>query len=116
MRQAILGALIILLCLGVGYVLRQVSGLFIPVPVWGLLALLLFFFTLGRVPSGVRMIGEFLIRHMALFFIPPVLGLMAMGELLRRDGLGLLVAIALSTTLGLLVTAKIFDWTKARDE
>jgi holin-like protein len=109
------GGAAILLCLLGGYLLKAVTGWFVPVPVWGLVLLLIWFAVLGRVPAGIRLVGEFLLRHMSLFFIPPTLGLISMGALLKQDGLAIVVAIILSTVLGLVVTALVFNVLSGRD-
>lgn len=109
------GGAAILLCLIGGYVLKSVTGGFVPVPVWGLVLLLVWFAVLQRVPAGIRLVGEFLLRHMSLFFIPPTLGLISMGPLLKQDGLAIGLAIILSTALGLVVTAFVFNVLRGRD-
>jgi holin-like protein len=109
------GGAAILLCLIGGYVLKAVTGWFVPVPVWGLILLLVWFAVFRRVPAGIRLVGEFLLRHMSLFFIPPTLGLIGMGPLLKQDGLVLGLAIIVSTTLGLVVTAFVFNVLRGRE-
>jgi len=46
-----------------------------------------------------------LLNHLSLFFIPISVGLMIHGELLSRYGGRLLIAVALSTWIGMAVTA-----------
>ncbi|MET1030651.1 CidA/LrgA family protein [Domibacillus tundrae] len=84
-----------------------VSVLHIPIPasVFGMLTLLLLLLT-GIVPD--RFIGSgaaFLNKHLAFFFIPIAVGLMAYGDLIRSDGLALFLMIAGSSIIGLLITA-----------
>ena len=107
-RELLSGAVVIVLCLLGGHGLKVLTGWFVPVPVWGLLLLLALFMVLGRVPNGVRLVGAFLLRHMALFFIPPTLGLITMGPLILQDGLAIAISIVISTTIALVVTAGVF--------
>ncbi len=115
-REVATGVAAILLCFMSGYVLKVVTGWFVPVPVWGLVLLLGWFGLVGHVPTGIRLVGEFLLRHMSLFFIPPTLGLISMGALLKQDGLAIGLAIIVSTVLGLVVTATVFNVMRGRDQ
>ena len=45
-----------------------------PVPLIALLQLLVLFFALGHVPEGLRMLAQFFLRHLSLFFVPAVIG------------------------------------------
>jgi holin-like protein len=47
--------------------------------------------------------ADLLQRHLAFFFVPFAVGLMAYGSLLRSQGLALLLVIGLSTAAGVLV-------------
>jgi len=49
--------------------------------------------------------ADLLQRHLALFFVPFAVGLMAYGALLRSQGLALLLVIASSTVIGVVVVA-----------
>jgi holin-like protein len=49
-------------------------------------------------------------RHLAFFFVPIAVGLLAYGSLLRAHGLALLLVIALSTTAGIAAAGWIAAW------
>ena len=116
-RSILLGLLTFLLSIVAAYVLRCVTGWFVPVPVWGLVILFSLFLVLGRVPVGVRLVGTFILNNMPLFFVPPTLGILALGALLRADGWGIAVAVIVSTLLGFVVTASVFSFlNKAHDQ
>lgn len=77
----------------------------IPASVFGMLALLLLLLT-GVVPDRFIALGAaFLNKHLAFFFIPIAVGLMAYGDLIRSNGLSLFLMIAGSSIIGLLVTS-----------
>lgn len=83
-----------------------VEALAIPLP--GTVAGMMLLFAalaLGLVPlSWVEEAATLLIRHLAFFFIPIAVGLMTFGELIARDGLALLAALAVSAAVGIGVT------------
>ena len=49
----------------------------------------------------------FLTKHLAFFFIPIAVGLMAYGTLLKTAGIPLLITLLISLTIGIVVTAFI---------
>ena len=122
MLHVLLGCIIISVCILGGFLLRLITDWPVPVPVWGMLVLLLISLVMGGVPASVRLVGEFLIRHMVLFFVPPVIGVITLGPLLQNIGWPLSVAIVVSTWIGLWSTAftmsrllKTSDGQKASD-
>lgn len=116
MRSIFLGCVVFLFCILAAYGLRLLTGWFVPVPVWGMVILFSIFLILGRVPDGVRRVGKFVLDHMALFFVPPTLGILVLGPLLQTDGLAIALAIILSTLLGIGVTAAVFSFLNRRFE
>jgi holin-like protein len=86
-----------------------VSVLQLPVPSNAVGMLLLFLLLhygvlrLDYVNTGAAL----LVRHLAFFFIPIAVGLMAYRELLATTGLALLVVIALSAVIGMLVAGLV---------
>lgn len=83
-------------------------GLPIPGPVIGLLALLFLLAIAGRVPNGLRLAAEILIRHLNLFYIPAAVGVAAYASILRTDLLPICVALLPGTWLALVVVATAF--------
>lgn len=47
--------------------------------------------------------GGFLTRHLAFFFVPVTVGVMAFGSTFARSGTGIVIALVVSTVLGFLV-------------
>ena len=96
-------------CLWLGAVLKQAANLAIPEPVLAVLILVAALAIYGRVPVPVRLVADFLLRHMALFFIPALVGLLALNDLLADILAPLLLIIIVSTVLPLWTTAWIFQ-------
>jgi holin-like protein len=47
--------------------------------------------------------GGFLTRHLAFFFVPVTVGVMAFGSTFARSGTGIIIALVVSTVLGFVV-------------
>jgi holin-like protein len=79
----------------------------VPGPVIGLL--LLFAYLLIR-PSAVDSIEPTaleLLRHLSLLFVPAGVGIMVAVDKVRGEGLAIVVALVVSTTLAIAVTALV---------
>ncbi len=77
-------------------------ALHLPVPgnVIGLCALLL-----GLATGAVKMSwfdrgGDFLTKHLAFFFVPVTVGVMAFGTTFARSGIGIIAALVISAVVG----------------
>jgi holin-like protein len=83
-----------------------VSALHLPVPgnLLGMLFLLILLVT-GVVPlRWIEASASLLIRHLAFFFIPIAVGLMAFGELFLDNGLAILLTLVVSAAVGIWVS------------
>lgn len=71
--------------------------------------LLLFFLLSTKLirEEWIDVSAGFLTKHLAFFFIPIAVGLLAYGDLLRTDGLALLVVLIISLVIGIIVTAVV---------
>jgi len=49
-------------------------------------------------------------RHLAFFFVPIAVGLLAFGDLFRESGPGILVSIIVGTAVGIAVTGGVTEW------
>lgn len=80
---------------------------FVPIPVpsnlLALLMLLLFLLTGMLRLSHVEELGTFLLRHLTFFFVPFMVGLLALGPLLARAGVALLANLIVATGVGVVV-------------
>lgn len=91
----------------VGEVLSRGLSLPLPGPVLGMMLMLVGLrFELVRSPVGDC--AGFLLQHLSLLFVPAGVGVMTHLALLSRYGGRMLVVIALSTWIGLAVTAMVF--------
>ena len=88
----------------VGEVLARAFSLPLPGPVIGMLLLMP---ALGWRPlrEPVTEVARFLLAHLSLLFVPVGVGGITHLDVLRQHGLGLLAVIALSTWIGLAVSA-----------
>ena len=87
---------------GVAHALR----LPVPGPVVGMV-LLIAALRVERARAAVRAIAELLLTHLSLLFVPVGVGVITHLDLLAHSGLPLLVAIVVSTWIGMAVTALV---------
>lgn len=92
-----------------GEVLSRGLSLPLPGPVLGMMLMLVCLrFTVVREP--VAECANFLLGHLSLLFVPVGVGVMTHLALLSQFGGRMLVIIALSTWIGLAVTALVLYW------
>ncbi len=92
------------------------TNLPIPGNVLGMI-LLFICLTLGIIRlKYVEKAAEFLIKHLAFFFIPYAVGLMTYGELIVTSGWKLLIMIVGSTVIGLVITSGMTQFLTAKDK
>ena len=101
---ALKGLTLLLLCQSAGEALARLLHLALPGPVLGMLLLLaLLQWPPARAP--VQAIADPLLQHLSLLFVPVGVGVISHLELIAQYGLRMLLALVLSTWVGLLVTA-----------
>lgn len=103
------GLAVLVLALALAEMVKRGFGLAVPEPVLAVILLVGGFIWLGRVPQGVRQVSQILLPHMALFFIPALVGLMALSDMLAAIILPLMLIIIVSTLLPLWLTAWLFQ-------
>lgn len=104
--DALTGLAWLLLCQSAGELLARLLHLPLPGPVIGILILLLALrWELVRKPVGAC--ADALLAHLSLLFVPVGVGVMTHMGLVSQYGLRLLVAVVLSTWIGLAVTALV---------
>ena len=64
----------------------------------------------GAIPDDLGRVGDTLIENLSLLFIPAGVGIMLHAKLIGRDWLPISVALVLSTTLTIIVTALVMVW------
>ena len=96
----------LLLCQSAGEVLVRLLALPLPGPVVGMLILLLVL-RLEAVRAPVGAVADALLAHLSLLFVPVGVGVISHLGLVAQYGLRMLLALLLSTWIGLLVTALV---------
>lgn len=105
--QLAVGASILLVLRSLSHWIVDATTLPVPPAALGLMILFALLVLLQRVPAALETIASPLLGHMNLFFIPASAGVIALGGVLAGDGAGLLVAMLVSTGVGLVFCAKL---------
>lgn len=106
----LVGMAVLLTCQLVGEMIVRGASLPIPGPVAGMLVLLIGLMIHGRVPDGVRVSAEGLLRYLALLFVPAGVGVMAHFDLIRANFWTLAVTLVVSTIITQALTALLLRW------
>ncbi len=105
--EALKGLAIVLLCQSAGEAVVRLAHLSLPGPVLGML-ILLAALNLPAVRAPVQAVADVLLTHLSLLFVPAGVGVMTHLALVSQYGLRMLLVIALSTLVGMAVTALVF--------
>ncbi len=100
---------VLVLCQFVGEVAARAAGLPLPGPVIGLVVLLVGLIASRGPGTELRDTSGGLLRHLSLLFVPAGVGIVTQLDALARDWAAILVAIVVSTALGLAVTAGVMQ-------
>ncbi len=95
---------ILILCQFAGELTARALGLPLPGPVIGLVLLLIILIVRNGPTPEVRDTSLGLLRNLSLLFVPAGVGIVTQLDALARDWFAILVAILVSTALGLAVT------------
>jgi holin-like protein len=106
--QALRGLAILLLLQTAGEALVSALSLPFPGPVVGMILLLLSL-NFARVREPIAACAQILLQHLSLLFVPVGVGVVAHLDLLSEHGGLLAIVIALSTWIGLAVTAVVLN-------
>lgn len=113
--QGLRGLAWLLVFQSIGELLSRGLSLPLPGPVLGLMLMLVGLrFSLVREPVGEC--AGFLLSHLSLLFIPVGVGVMTHLALLGQYGGRMLLVVALSTWIGLAVTALVLFWPDRQKE
>jgi holin-like protein len=105
---------LLLLCQLVGEALAFWSGLPIPGPVLGLVALVILLVALGRAPSSLEGTATGLLQHLSLLFVPAGVGVMVHATRIAAEWPAILAALVISTWLTMAATALTMAWCARR--
>lgn len=92
-----------------GEIASRGLGLPLPGPVVGLLLLVACCILRPALAERIRPVTTGLLGHLSLFFVPAGVGIVAHWDLLRQHGLGLAVALLVSTVLAIAAGALAFS-------
>jgi holin-like protein len=104
--DALTGLAWLLLFQSAGEVIARSTRVGLPGPVVGMLLLLLAL-RFERVSAPVSRTADVLLEHLSLLFVPVGVGVMTHLALISQYGVRMLVALVLSTWIGLAVTALV---------
>jgi holin-like protein len=103
----IAGLVQILLFQGLGEIVSHFLIPMIPGPVLGLVLLLAWFRARRSVPANVELVGDALVQHLGLLFVPAAVGVVMFWPQLLSDALAIVVALVVSVVLTIAVTAVV---------
>lgn len=104
----------ILLCQLCGEAAHRLLGVPIPGPVLGMLLLLGWLAATRRTTPALDRVAAFLTGNLALLFLPPAVGLIEQGAILRHHAVAIVAAIIVSTLMTAAVSAAVFRAVAAR--
>ncbi|MEY4753405.1 MAG: hypothetical protein RJA44_1080 [Pseudomonadota bacterium] len=104
---ALRGLALLLLLQAIGESLAHALHWPLPGPVLGLILLLVLLQLAPSLRPSIAAIAELLLAHLSLLFVPVGVGVITHLTLLAEQGLQLVVAITLSTWVGMIVTALV---------
>ncbi len=111
-----IGAIALLLvCQLAGEAVHRLTGLPLPGSVIGMVLLLAWLALVPRERLTLTQVTGWLTAHLSIMFVPAAVGLMEEGAILSRYGLGIVVAVVVSTLLTLAVTALVFRTVAGRE-
>lgn len=99
---------LILICQLAGETVTRSLGWPVPGPVLGMALLFALMLISGRVAALVVPTGEGILRHLSLLFVPAGVGVVGHLPTLATHGLGVALALIISTVLALSVGAGAF--------
>lgn len=112
-----IGAIALLLvCQLAGEVIHRLTGLPLPGSVIGMVLLLGWLAFVPKERLTLTQVTGWLTAHLSIMFVPAAVGVMEEGAILSRHGLGIVVAVGVSTLLTLAVTALVFRAVAGRAE
>lgn len=111
-----IGAIALLLvCQLAGEAVHRLTGLPLPGSVIGMVLLLAWLALVPRERLTLTQVTGWLTAHLSIMFVPAAVGVMEEGAILSRYGVGIVVAVVVSTLLTLAVTALAFRAVAGRE-
>jgi putative effector of murein hydrolase LrgA (UPF0299 family) len=111
-----LGFFIVLLsCQLLGEIIVIAAGLPLPGPVVGMALLFIGLLVRGSIPAGLDRMGDALLSHLSLLFVPAGVGVMLHAELIGAELLPIAASVIISTMITIVVTAWIMQVLSGRN-
>lgn len=101
--------IILLSCQLAGEVIVLATGLPVPGPVVGMALLFVGLLLRGEIPAGLDRMGDALLSHLSLLFVPAGVGVMLHAELIGTELLPIAGSVVISTMITIVVTAWIMQ-------
>jgi holin-like protein len=103
------GIAILLMCQLIGVFIVEAFSVSIPGPVLGMALLAVALLIMKRIPQRLEKSADGLLSHLSLLFVPAAVGVVQQFDLIQREGIAILVALAISTTLSIAVCGLVFS-------
>jgi holin-like protein len=94
----------------IGEILSYAFSLPVPGPVIGMVLLFLFLLLKNGMAEKLAPVSLELLKHLSLLFVPAGVGIMIHVQRVAAEWLPILVALVLSTTVSIAVTALVVKW------
>jgi len=98
---------IILSALFIGYFLERCLKIPMPANVLGMIILFFALYIKIIKLEDVKEVGSFIIKHLAIFYVVPSVGIMVYFDLLKANFLIIIVPVLISIILGFLVAGRV---------
>jgi len=105
--KGMVGSLLVLICFYLGTWLSHWAGLPFPGALTGLIILLIVLFLMPSLEKSIALAVSPLLVHMSILFVPAVLGVSVYWQQIQHNAWALGIAIIVTTSISLGVTAKI---------
>ena len=93
-----------------GEIVVRLTGLPVPGPVLGMLALFVALLYRGKAPESLERLASALLSHLGLLFVPAGVGVIGYLALIAERWLPLALTLVTSTLIAILVTAVTLRW------
>jgi holin-like protein len=100
--------LVLFACQLAGETLARLSGLSVPGPVLGMVLLVVALSVVPRLADLMRPVTQGILAHMSLLFVPAGVGVVGHAAAFGGQGVGLMLALVLSTVAAIAVGALTF--------
>lgn len=114
--KLIAGVLTLMVYHQLGAWLMRLTGWPLPGAVVGMLMLFLTLLIMREPPELITTGADFLLRHLALLFVPAGVGVVLLLELIRDQWLAMLVSLVVSTVLSMLFTGWLMQRLLPREQ